>query len=179
MVDMAKAGEKADVVFMDPPRAGSDKNFLSSLLTLSPKRIVYISCNPETLARDLLYLVKNGYKVKKIQPVDMFPHTNHVETVVLLSKLKSTHHIEVEIELDKMDLTKAESKATYAEIKKYILDKFGLKVSQLYIAQVKRKHGLIERINYNIGEGKNKVPQVTPEKEAAIEDALRHFKMIE
>ena len=86
MVDMAKAGEKADVVFMDPPRAGSDINFLSSLFTLSPKRIVYISCNPETLARDLLYLVKNGYKVKKIQPVDMFPHTNHVETVVLLVK---------------------------------------------------------------------------------------------
>ena len=78
-----------------------------------------------------------------------------------------------------MDLTKVESKATYAEIKQYVLVKYGLKVSQLYIAQVKRKHGLIERINHNVGEGKNKVPQVTPEKEAAIEDALRHFKMIE
>lgn len=78
-----------------------------------------------------------------------------------------------------MDLTKAESKATYAEIKEYVLNKFGLKVSQLYIAQVKRKHGLIERINYNVGEGKNRVPQVTPEKESAIEDALRHFQMIE
>ena len=103
----------------------------------------------------------------------------NVETVCLLSKLKSTHHIEVEIELDKMDLTKAESKATYEEIKKYVLDKYDLKVSQLYIAQVKRKHGIIERINYNIGKGKNRVPQVTPEKESAIEDALRHFKMIE
>ena len=78
-----------------------------------------------------------------------------------------------------MDLTKAESKATYAEIKEYVLDKYDFKVSQLYIAQVKRKHGIIERINYNIGEGKNRVPQVTLEKEAAIEDALRHFKMIE
>ena len=111
--------------------------------------------------------------------MDLFPRTGHVETVVLLSKLKSTHHIEVEIELDKMDLTKAESKATYAEIKEYVFDKYDLKVSQLYIAQVKRKHGIIERINYNIGKGKNRVPQVTPEKEAAIEDALRHFKMIE
>ena len=115
----------------------------------------------------------------------MFPHdinsqvSSHVETVVLLSKLKSTHHIEVEIELGKMDLTKAESKVTYEEIKKYVLDKYDLKVSRLYIAQVKRKHGIIERINYNIEKGKNRVPQVTPEKESAIEDALRHFKMIE
>lgn len=101
-----------------------------------------------------------------------------METCVLLSKLKSTQHIEVKIDLDEMDLTKAESKATYAEIKQYVLDKFGLKVSQLYIAQVKRKHGIIERTNYNIGEGKARVPQVPLEKEKAIEDALKHFKMI-
>ncbi len=101
-----------------------------------------------------------------------------VETCVLLSKLKSTQHIEVKIDLDEMDLTKAESKATYAEIKQYVLDKFGLKVSQLYIAQVKRKHGIIERTNYNIGEGKARVPQVPFEKEKAIEDTLKHFKMI-
>lgn len=105
--------------------------------------------------------------------------STHVETVVLLSKLKSTHHIEVEIKMDEMDLTKSESKATYDEIMQYVFDKYGIKVSQLYIAQVKRKHGLIERINYNKGEGKNRVPQVTPEKESAIEDALRHFQMIE
>lgn len=84
MVEMAKAGEKADVVIMDPPRAGSDERFMSSVVTLSPKRVVYVSCNPETLARDLKYFIKNGYNVKKIQPVDMFPHTNHVESVVLL-----------------------------------------------------------------------------------------------
>ncbi|RGY55042.1 23S rRNA methyltransferase [[Clostridium] symbiosum] len=105
-------------------------------------------------------------------------HSTHVETVVLLSKLKSAKSIEVKIELDEMDLTIAESKATYDKIKQYVLDKTGLKVSQLYIAQVKRKHGLIERINYNVGDGKAKVPQVPLEKEEAIEDALRHFKMI-
>ena len=101
-----------------------------------------------------------------------------METVVLLSKLKSADIIEVEIELDDMDLTTSESKATYAEIKQYVLDNTGVKVSQLYIAQVKRKHGIIERINYNVGDGKSKIPQVPPEKEKAIEDALRHFKMI-
>lgn len=104
--------------------------------------------------------------------------STHVETCVLLSKLKSTPHIEVEVELDELELTRAESKATYAEIKQYVLENFGLKVSQLYIAQVKRKHGLIERINYNVGEGKARVPQVPEEKEKAIEDALRHFQMI-
>ena len=104
--------------------------------------------------------------------------TTHVETVVLLSKLKSAKSIEVKIELDEMDLTTAESKATYEEIKQYVLDNAGFKVSQLYIAQVKRKHGLIERINYNVGDGKSKVPQVPLEKEKAIEDALRYFKMI-
>lgn len=88
MVDMASNGEKADIVFMDPPRAGSDKAFLSSVVTLSPKKIVYISCNPETQARDLSFLVRNGYKVRKIQPVDMFPHTAHVECIALLTRVK-------------------------------------------------------------------------------------------
>lgn len=172
-------GRRLDCVVLDPPRKGADSAVLNAIAASGAKRVSYISCNPATLARDVKILSEHGYNVESVQPVDMFPFTRHVETVVLLSKLKSTHHIEVEIELDKMDLTKAESKATYAEIKQYVLDKFGLKVSQLYIAQVKRKHGIIERINYNVGEGKNKVPQVTPEKEVAIEDALRHFKMIE
>ena len=95
-----------------------------------------------------------------------------------MSKLKSTPKIDVEINLDEMDLTKAESKATYAEIKAHVLEHTGLKVSQLYVAQVKRKHGLIERVNYNLGTEGHKVPKVTPEKEKAIEDALRYFKMI-
>ena len=102
----------------------------------------------------------------------------HVEVVCLLSKLKTYKHIDVELEMDELDLTEAESKATYAEIKQYVLDKTGLKVSQLYIARVKRKHGLIERINFNLGEKEPKVPQVPPEKEQAIENALRYFKMI-
>lgn len=110
--------------------------------------------------------------------LDLFGGTIPFETCVLLSKLKSTPHIEVEVELDELELTRAESKATYAEIKQYVLENTGLKVSQLYIAQVKRKHGLIERINYNVGEGKARVPQVPEEKEKAIEDALRHFQMI-
>ena len=128
--------------------------------------------------RDLVVLQERGYRVEKVCAVDMFPGTGNVETVVLLSKLKSAKSIEVKIELDEMDLTTAESKATYEEIKQYVFDNTGLKVSQLYVAQVKRKHGLIERINYNVGDGKSKVPHVPLEKEKVIEDALRHFKMI-
>ena len=106
------------------------------------------------------------------------PNETHDETCVLLSKLKSTPHIEVEINLDEMDLSRAESKTTYEEIKEYVLKNYGMNVTNLYIAQVKRKYGIIERINYNLGEGKTRVPQVTAEKEESIEDALRHFQMI-
>ena len=168
-----------DVVVMDPPRSGSSREFISALIQAKPEKIVYVSCNPETLARDLEVLTKKGYQMVKARPVDMFPFTEGIETVVLLSKLKSSKKIEVDIDISELDLTKAEAKATYAEIKQYVLDKFGLKVSQLYIAQVKREFGLIERINYNVGDGKAKVPQVTPEKKDAIVDALKHFKMIE
>ncbi|MBR3836488.1 MAG: 23S rRNA (uracil(1939)-C(5))-methyltransferase RlmD [Clostridia bacterium] len=113
MTKMAANGETADVVFMDPPRAGSDEAFLSSVVTLNPKKIVYVSCNPETQERDLKYLIKNGYKVRKIQPVDMFPHTNHVETVVLLSQRKADTHIDIKLDLSELDVTAAETKATY------------------------------------------------------------------
>ena len=105
--------------------------------------------------------------------------STHVETVILLSRKTLDAVVNINLDMSELDLTSAESKATYAEIKKYVLDKFGLKVSQLYIAQVKREFGLIERINYNVGEGKNHVPQVTPEKREAIIDALKHFQMIE
>ena len=179
LTEMAANAEKADVVFMDPPRAGSDEAFLSSLCTLSPKRIVYISCNPQTQQRDLRYLTKRRYQVKAIQPVDMFPHTNHVETVVLLSKLNAKQHIEVELNLDELDLTDAEKKATYQEIKDYVLEHSGLKVSSLYIAQVKQKCGIIERENYNKPKSENvKQPQCPPEKEKAIKEALKHFGMV-
>lgn len=178
LVDLAKSGEKIDAVIMDPARAGSDIPFLSSLVKLSPKKVVYVSCNPETLARDVLYLSKNGYKVKRIQPVDMFPHTAHVETVVLLSQRRPDEHINIKFDLSELDITAIEAKATYQEIKDYVFDKFGLKVSSLYISQVKAKCCITERENYNKGDGKNRVPKCPKEKEDAIMDALRHFRMV-
>lgn len=176
---MAEAGEKADVVIMDPPRSGSTEEFMDSIAKMGAKKVVYVSCNPETLARDLAYMKKLGYKAKEAVGFDMFPATEHVETVCLLSKLNVKHHIEVEITMDELDLTAAESKATYDEIKAYVLEKFGFKVSQLYIAQIKRKCGIIERKNYNQSKKEDaKVPKCPPEKEAAIMDALKHFQMI-
>lgn len=183
MLGMAQDGEKADIVFMDPPRAGSDECFLSSLVTLAPKKIVYISCNPETQQRDLRLLTKRGYKVEKIQPVDMFPHTNHVETVVLLSQLKQKpdDYINVTIELDDVDITSAETKATYDEIKKYVAEhNAGMEVSNLYISQVKRKCGIEVGKNYNLSKNEDsRQPQCPEDKESAIVEALKHFKMIQ
>lgn len=170
---------RPDVVVVDPPRKGCDKKLLDTIVSMTPDRIVYVSCDSATLARDLKLLVEYGYKVEKVQPVDQFGNTVHVETVCLLSKLNVKHHIEVEITMDELDLTAAESKATYDEIKAYVLEKFGFKVSQLYIAQIKRKCGIIERKNYNQSKKEDaKVPKCPPEKEAAIMDALKHFQMI-
>ena len=180
MVDLAQSGETVDVVFMDPPRAGSDEAFLSSLCRLSPKRVVYISCNPETQARDLRYLTAHGWKVRALQPVDMFPHTNHIETVVLLSKGEiDSKKVRVEFSLEDMDMSGFQKGATYEQIKAYVLEKYGLKVSSLYISQVKRKCGLDVGQNYNLSKKEDaKVPQCPPEKEAAIIEALKHFQMI-
>ena len=181
MVDMASNGEKADIVFMDPPRAGSDKAFLSSVVTLSPKKIVYISCNPETQARDLSFLVRNGYKVRKIQPVDMFPHTAHVETVALLVRNISTkEHVVIEVRPEELELGSLKTHGTYEEIKSYILKKHGLKVSTLNISQVKRKCGIEVGKNYNLPKNeKSRQPQCPENKERAIVEALEHFKMIQ
>ena len=171
--------EKADVVILDPPRKGCDEALLKAVVGIEADRIVYVSCDPATLSRDIKYLSENGYEYVKGTPVDMFPHTGHVETVALLSKLDVDKHISVKIELDELDLTSAESKATYAQIKEYILEKFGLKVSALYIAQIKKKCGIELRENYNKSKKEKQViPQCTSEKEEAIMDALRHFKMI-
>ena len=171
--------EKADVVILDPPRKGCDEALLKAVVETEADRIVYISCDPATLSRDIKYLSENGYEYVKGTPVDMFPHTGHVETVALLSKLDVDKHIDVEIKLDELDLTSAESKATYAQIKEYILEKFNLKVSTLYIAQIKKKCGIVLREHYNKSKKEKQViPQCTPEKEEAIMDALRHFKMI-
>ena len=172
-------GNLVDVVSLDPPRKGCDEACLSAVLELSPKRIVYVSCDPGSLARDMKYLREGGYTLEKWVGIDNFPRTGHVETVALLSKLDVDKHIDVEIKLDELDLTSAESKATYAQIKQYILEKFDLKVSTLYIAQIKKKCGIALREHYNKSKKEKQViPQCTPEKEEAIMDALRHFKMI-
>lgn len=169
----------ADVIVVDPPRKGCDEACLNTMVRMQPERIVYVSCDSATLARDLKYLGENGYEIVRGRGVDQFGHSGHVETVCLLSKLNVEQHIEVEVNLDEMDLTKAESKATYEEIKAYVLEHSGLKVSNLYIAQVKRKCGIIERVNYNLSKSENsRQPKCPPEKEAAIREALKHFGMI-
>ena len=173
--------EEIDLVVMDPPRAGCDRALLDAIGNVLPKSIVYVSCDPATFARDAAILCEEyGYKLEKVCPVDMFPGSMNVETVAHLSKLDVDKHISVEIELDEMDLTSAESKATYAQIKEYVWNKFQLKVPTLYIAQIKRKCGIELREHYNKSKKEKQIiPQCTPEKEEAIMDALRHFKMIE
>ena len=172
--------EHFDVILVDPPRKGMDEKVVDAIIKSTAKKVVYISCDPATLARDLKALTENGFEVRDVKLVDMFAKTMHVETVALLSKLDVDKHIDVEIELDEMDLTSAESKATYAQIKEYVWNKFKLKVSTLYIAQIKRKCGIELREHYNKSKKEKQIiPQCTPEKEEAIMDALRHFKMIE
>ena len=171
--------EGADVIVVDPPRKGCEVSVLETMVKMQPKRIVYVSCDSATLARDLKFLVENGFELEKVQPVDMFPHSVHVETVILLSRKTPDAIIEIDLEMSELDLTRAESKATYKEIEEYVQNKYGLHVTNLYIAQVKREFGIIERINYNVGDGKSRVPQVTPEKREAIIDALKYFQMIE
>ena len=167
-----------DVIVVDPPRKGCDERCLETMLAMHPERIVYVSCDSATLARDLKILCEGGYELKRVRPVDQFGQTVHVETVVLLSTQKATRHIDIEITTDELDLTCAEAKATYEQIKAFVKEKSGLNVSNLYIAQVKREFGIVERMNYNIGAEGHKVPQVTKEKKNAIIDALKYFKMI-
>ena len=170
-----------DVIVVDPPRKGCDEACLNTMLQMQPERIVYVSCDSATLARDLRILCDGGYMLKRVRAVDQFGHTVHVETVCLLSKLhEAKHHVNVTVDMDEMDLTSAESKATYEEIKKYVAEhNDGMKVSNLYIAQVKAKYGIIERENYNLPKSEDtKHPQCPKEKEDAIVDALRFFRMI-
>ena len=176
---LAAEGLHPDIVMLDPPRKGCDEATLSAVVRMAPRRVVYVSCNPATAARDAAWLEQNGYHAEKVQPVDLFPRTKHVEAVLLLTKLNVDRHIEVDVSMDELDVTAAESKATYDEIKAYVLEKYGLKVSSLYISQVKRKCGLDVGQNYNLPKKEDaKVPQCPPEKEAAIIEALKHFQMI-
>ena len=169
----------ADVIVVDPPRKGCDAVCLDTILKMRPERVVYVSCDSATLARDLRYLADGGYVVERGRCCDMFPGTVHCETVVLLSQQKPDDTIEIDLDLDELDATTAETKATYEEIKAYVWDKHHLKVSSLYISQIKRKCGLEVGQNYNLSKSENpKVPKCPPEKEAAIMDALKHFQMI-
>ena len=192
MTRMAANGQKADVVFMDPPRSGSDEAFLNCVAKLSPKKIVYISCGPDTLARDLGVLKKKGYKVEKMVGVDMFPMTGHVETVVLLSHKKPDGHINVKVEfgegegkvpLDNIakraEEYKPKERVTYKMIKEYIEAKYGFKVHTAYIAEVKRDLGLPMYDAPNaVEELKQPRKHPTAEKVEAIKDALKHFDLI-
>ena len=169
----------ADVIVVDPPRKGCDQVCLDTILKMAPKRVVYVSCDSSTLARDLRYLADGGYEVEKVRCCDMFGQSCHVETVVLLTQQKPDDTIEIDLDLDELDATSAELKATYQEIKDYVLKEFGLKVSSLYISQVKRKCGIEVGENYNLPKSENaRVPQCPKEKEEAIKAALKYFAMI-
>jgi len=170
-----------DVIVVDPPRKGCDDACLNTMLRMQPERIVYVSCDSATLARDLKILCDGGYEIRKVRGVDQFGMTVHVETVCLLSKLhEAKHHVNVRLDMDELDLTSAESKATYEEIKAYVAEhNDGMKVSNLYIAQVKAKYGIIERENYNKPKSDDsRQPKCPKEKEEAIVKALKAFKMI-
>lgn len=176
---LASDGLHPDIVMLDPPRKGCDEATLSAVVRMAPRRVVYVSCNPATAARDAAWLEKNGYHTEKVQPVDLFPRTKHVEAVLLLTKLNVERHIEVDVSMDELDVTAAESKATYNEIREHVWEHHQLRVSNLYIAQVKQKYGIIERENYNKPKSENaKQPKCPKEKEDAIVEALRHFQMI-
>ena len=176
---LADRGLRPDVICVDPPRKGLAPAVIDAIVQMAPQRLVYVSCDPATLARDVKRMEEQGYVLQRAEAVDLFPRTAHVETVCLLSKLNAKQHIEVEIKMDELDLTAAESKATYEEIKAYVLEHSGMKVSSLYIAQVKQKCGIIERENYNKPKSEDaKQPQCPVEKQAAIMEALKYFNMI-
>ncbi|MBQ7759423.1 23S rRNA (uracil(1939)-C(5))-methyltransferase RlmD [Anaerotignum sp.] len=171
--------DKPDLIIVDPPRDGIHPKAIGKIIDFGAPEIVYVSCKPTSLARDLEIFQQEGYRVEKVKLMDMFPRTVHVETVCLLSKLNAKQHIEINLDMDELDLTDAEKKATYQEIKDYVLEHSGLRVSSLYIAQVKQQCGIIERENYNKPKSEDaKQPQCPPDKEKAIKEALQHFGMI-
>ena len=180
MENLSRTDAKIDCVILDPTRAGTTEKFIKACGKLAPSKIVYISCCPETLARDLKDFVKQGYEAKIARPVDMFPWTDSVETIVVLSKGidMSAGKVRVEFSVENMDLSAAHGNVSYDKIKERVKIKSGLNVSTLNIAQVKRKYGIIERENYNLPKSENsKKPNCTPQKEKAILDALIYFGM--
>ncbi len=172
--------ERPDFIVLDPPRDGIHPKALEKIINYGVDSMVYISCKPTSLARDLVILQEKGYKVEKVIAVDMFPQTVHVETVVLLSKgMVDNRKVKVDFSLEDMDLSEFKGKATYEQIKVYVLEQTGLKVSNLYIAQIKKKCGLDVGENFILPKFENaKQPKCTPEKEEAIMQAFKHFGII-
>ena len=171
---------RADVIVVDPPRKGCDEALLDTIVKMRPEKVVYVSCDSATLARDLKMLCGAGYELEKVRAVDMFPMTVHVETVVLLSKGEvDSKKIRVEFSLEDMDMSEFQDGATYPQIKEYVLEHTGLKVSNLYISQIKRKCGIEVGKNYNLPKSEDsRQPQCPPEKEKAIREAFKYFGMI-
>lgn len=176
MVQMASQNAHADVVFMDPPRSGSTEEFMDAVAILNPDRVVYVSCNPETLARDLAYFKKKGYKAARGWAVDQFPMTGHVETVVLLSRETNPLTVEVRMEVETGEV---KEHPTYKRIQEYVQEKYGFKVHTAYIAEVKRMVGLdMHKAPNAVERRKHEYHPCPPEKVEAIKDALRHFGLI-
>ena len=177
---LAAEGLHPDIVMLDPPRKGCDEATLSAVVRMAPRRVVYVSCNPATAARDAAWMEMNGYHAEKVQPVDLFPRTKHCETVVLLSKGEvDSKKIRVEFSLEDMDMSEFQDGATYTQIKDYVLEHSGLKVSNLYISQIKRKCGIEVGKNYNLPKSEDsRQPMCPPEKEKAIREAFKYFGMI-
>jgi 23S rRNA (uracil1939-C5)-methyltransferase len=170
--------ERPDYIVLDPPRDGIHPKALEKIINYGVDHMIYISCKPTSLARDLEVLLARGYVVDKVQCVDMFPNTVHVETVCLLVLRNPVTHINIDVDVEEMVQDKR-GMATYGQIKDYVLEHSGLNVSSLYIAQVKQKHGIIERENYNKPKSEDaRQPQCPPEKERAITEALKHFGML-
>ena len=177
---LADRGLRPDVICVDPPRKGLAPAVIDAIVQMAPQRLVYVSCDPATLARDVKRMEEQGYVLQRAEAVDLFPRTAHVETVVLLSKGEiDSKKVRVEFSLEDMDMSGFQNYATYSQIKERVLQQTGLKVSSLYIAQIKQKHGIIERENYNKPKSENtRQPKCPLEKEAAITEALKYFGMI-
>jgi len=178
--DLAARGLRPDVICVDPPRKGLAPEVVRAAAQMAPQRIVYVSCDPATLARDVKLFGQEGYEAVRAAAVDMFPGTANVETVVLLSKGEiDSKKVRVEFSLEDMDMSEFQDGATYPQIKEYVLEHTGLKVSNLYISQIKRKCGLEVGKNYNLPKSEDsRQPQCPPEKEKAIREAFKYFGMI-
>ena len=178
--ELARRGLRPDVICVDPPRKGISPEVVDAIAQMSPTRLVYVSCDPATLARDVARLREKGYHLQQAEAADLFPRTGHVETVVLLSKGEvDSKKIRVEFSLEDMDMSEFQDGATYTQIKDYVLEHSGLKVSNLYISQIKRKCGIEVGKNYNLPKSEDsRQPQCPPEKEKAIREAMKYFGMI-